>query len=75
LDFGLWTRQIASSLIEQKFGVSMGVTAVGRLLARLGLTPQKPLQRTYQRDPQAIERWQRETYPEIGRGSKTPVFG
>lgn len=70
LDFGLWTRQIASSLIEQKFGVSMGVTAVGRLLARLGLTPQKPLQRTYQRDPQAIERWQRETYPEIASAAQ-----
>src|SRR6478609_8288177 len=40
LDFGLWTRQIAATLIEQKFGVHLGVTAVGRLLARLGLTPQ-----------------------------------
>lgn len=65
LDFGLWTRQIAATLIEQKFGVSLGLTAVGRLLARLGLTPQKPLQRAYQRDPLAIERWQRETYPGI----------
>ena len=61
LDFGLWTRQIVATLIEQRFGVRMGVTAVGRLLARLGLTPQKPLQRAYQRDPEAIERWQRET--------------
>lgn len=29
--FGLWTRQIAATLIEQKFGVSLGVTAVGSL--------------------------------------------
>lgn len=65
LDFGLWTRQIAATLIEQKFGLKLGVTAVGRMLARLGLSPQKPLQRAYQRDPQAIERWQRETYPGI----------
>ncbi|AGW90425.1 hypothetical protein N234_35275 [Ralstonia pickettii DTP0602] len=65
LDFGLWTRQIVATLIKQKFGVRMGLTAVGRLLARLGLTPQKPLQRAYQRDPQAIERWQRETYPDL----------
>lgn len=48
----------------------MGVTAVGRLLARLGLTPQKPLQRAYQRDPQAIERWQRETYPGIAAAAR-----
>jgi transposase len=70
LDFGLWTRQIAATLIEQKFGVSLGVTAVGRLLARLGLTPQKPLQRAYQRDPQAIERWQRQTCPGIAAAAR-----
>ena len=70
LDFGLWTRQIAATLIEQKFGVRLGVTAVGRVLARLGLTPQKPLQRAYQRDPQAIERWQRETYPGIAAAAR-----
>ena len=70
LDFGLWTRQIAATLIEQKFGVTLGLTAVGRLLARLGLTPQKPLQRAYQRDPEAIERWQRETYPGIAAAAR-----
>jgi transposase len=70
LDFGLWTRQIAATLIEQKFAVRLGVTAVGRLLSRLGLTPQKPLQRAYQRDPQAIERWQRETYPGIAAAAR-----
>jgi transposase len=70
LDFGLWTRQIAATLIREKFGISLGLTAVGRLLAGLGLTPQKPLQRAYQRDPQAIERWQRETFPAIARAAK-----
>ena len=70
LDFGLWTRQIAATLIEQRFGVQLGLTAVGRMLARLGLTPQKPLQRAYQRDPQAIERWQRETYPGIAAAAR-----
>jgi len=70
LDFGLWTRSIVAELIEKKFGVKLGVSAVGELLARLGLTPQKPLQRAYQRDPQAIEKWQRETYPAIARRAK-----
>ena len=70
LDFGLWTRRVVAELIEKKFGVRLGVTAVGELLAKLGLTPQKPLQRAYQRDPQAIERWQRQTYPAIARRAK-----
>jgi transposase len=34
------------------------------MLARLGLTAQKPLQRAYQRDPEAIELWQRDTFDE-----------
>src|SRR6202162_5841150 len=69
-DFGLWTRQIAGELIEHKFGVKLGVTAVGKLLAKLRLTPQKPLQRAYQRDPQAIARWQHETYPHLAKDAK-----
>ena len=70
LDFGLWTRAVVAELIEKKFGVRLGLTAVGELLAKLGLTPQKPLQRAYQRDPEAIEKWQRETYPGIARAAK-----
>jgi transposase len=70
LDCGLWTRAGVIELIDQKFGVRLGLTAVGELLAKLGLTPQKPLQRAYQRDPEAIERWQRETYPAIARQAR-----
>ena len=70
LDFGLWTRSIVASLIERKFKIRLGLTAVGELLARLGLTPQKPLQRAYQRDPEAIEQWRRETFPAIARQAK-----
>jgi transposase len=46
------------------------LTAVGALLARLELTPQKPLQRAYQRDPEAIEAWRRDRYPAIARQAK-----
>jgi len=69
-DFGLWTRQIVRELVEVKFGVTLSLASVGALLARLGLTAQKPLQRAYQRDPEAIERWQRETYPAIAAQAK-----
>ena len=70
LDFGLWTRMVVAELIEQKFGIRLGQTAVGALLARLGLTPQKPLQRAYQRDPQAVEAWRRERYPAIAQQAR-----
>jgi transposase len=69
-DFGLWTRQIVRELVAMKFDVSLSLASVGALLARLGLTAQKPLQRAYQRDPEAIERWQRETYPTLAAQAK-----
>jgi transposase len=43
----------------------MSVGAVGRLLRRLGLSPQRPLYRAYQQDPVAVERWKSEEYPLI----------
>lgn len=70
LDFGLWTRAIVAQLIERKFGIDLGVTSVGSLLAKLQLTPQKPLQRAYQRDPEAIALWQEQTYPALARQAK-----
>lgn len=69
-DFGLWTRKIVRELVLQRFGLSLSLASIGALLARQGLTPQKPLQRAYQRDPQAIERWVNETYPAIARKAK-----
>jgi len=64
-DFGLWTRQIVAELIEEQFGVKLGLTAVGRLLAELDITPQKPLRRAYERDPPAIRRWKKHVFPAL----------
>jgi transposase len=64
-EFGLWTRQIVGALIREKLGVTLGLTAVGRLLHALDITPQKPLRRAYERDPKAIENWKRQEYPRL----------
>lgn len=69
-DFALWTRDAVRELILKKFNIGLSVTSVGSLLAELNLTPQKPLQRAYQRDPEAIERWQRNTFPAIAKQAK-----
>ncbi len=69
-DFGLWTRQIVRELVAQKFGMELSLASIGALLARVGLTPQKPLQQAYQRDPEAVARWQEQTYPAIVRQAK-----
>ena len=66
-DFGLWTRQIVQVLVLQRFGVALSLASVGTLLARLGLTAQKPLQRAYQRDPEAVALWKHETFPALAQ--------
>lgn len=65
LDFGLWTRRIVQLLVQEKFGIELGLTAVGRLLASLNITPQKPLRRAYERDPAAVDWWVKQTYPKL----------
>lgn len=69
-DSVMWSRAIVRDLIARQFQVSLSLASVGALLARLGLTPQKPLQRAYQRNPEAIARFKQELYPEIARQAR-----
>ena len=69
-DFGLWSRRIVQALIREKLGIELGLTAVGRLLASLDITPQKPLRRAYERDPEAVDLWVKETYPKLKKRAK-----
>ena len=69
-DFGLWTRKIVANLIEHRLGVIMSVNSVGRLLHRQGLTPQKPLRRAYERDEEAVKKWEHDVYPKVVKHAK-----
>jgi len=64
-DFQLWTRKIIRDLIRQHFGVEFTPQGVGKLMAKLGLTPQRPLRRAYQQDPEAVTRWKTVEYPKL----------
>jgi transposase len=63
LQFALWTRAMVRELIRREFGVRLSEPSVGRLLRKLGLSPQRPLYRAYQQNPEAVARWKAETYP------------
>ena len=67
LPFYLWTREAVAQLIEQKFGVALSVWTVGRYLGVWGFTPQKPVRRAFERNPEAVKRWLKEEYPAIRR--------
>jgi transposase len=64
-EFALWTRQMVAEVIRREFKVSLSVVSVGRLLKKLGLSPQRPLHRAYEQDREAVERWKTETYPQV----------
>ena len=63
--FALWTRAMVRELIGREFGVALSEVSVGRLLRKLGLSPQRPLYRAYQQNPEAVARWKAEEYPAI----------
>jgi transposase len=65
LPFALWTREAVRDLIARRFGIHVSVWTVGRYLKRWGFTPQKPLRRAYEQDPEAVKRWLEEEYPAI----------
>ncbi|WP_257225975.1 winged helix-turn-helix domain-containing protein [Rhodococcus opacus] len=54
-EFALWTRNMIREVIGREFRVTMSEVTVGRWLKAMGLSPQKPLYRAYQADPEAVE--------------------
>jgi len=65
--FALWTRAMVRELIGREFAVRVSEVSVGRLLPKLGLSPQRPLSRAYQQNPEAVARWKAETSPRLRR--------
>jgi transposase len=61
----LWTRALIRDLIAKVFGKDVSLVTVGRILNKLGMSPQRPLYRSWKRDPQRVEKWKREEYPAI----------
>jgi len=57
-------------LIKDKFGVKLSDVSVGRLLRKLGLSPQRLLRKVYQRDSEKVKERQEVAYPEIRKGAK-----
>lgn len=69
-EYALWTLAIIRELIRQQFGVSLSEVSVGRLMKRLGFTPQRPLYRAWQQDPVLVDRWRIKEYPKIAARAK-----
>ena len=64
-DSGLWTRKIVGELIRREFGIDYSPQNVGKILAMLGFSPQRPVYQALERDPEKRRKWMEETFPAI----------
>jgi len=66
----LWTRRAVQALIAEQCDIQMPVRTVGDYLKRWGYSPQRPLKRAYEQDPDAVATWVEEDYPAIEARAK-----
>ena len=70
LPFALWTRRAVIQIIKKFYRIDMPLRTVGEYLKRWGFTPQKPLKRAYEQNPEAVQKWFEEEYPAIARRAR-----
>ena len=61
----LWTAGRVAELIARECGVAYHPRYVGRILARLGWSCQRPVGRALERDEAAVRPWKRVRWPEL----------
>jgi transposase len=69
-DYALWTLSMIRDLIAMQFEVKLSEVSVGRLMKRLGFSPQRPLYRAWQQNPELVQSWQENDYPKIAKRAK-----
>ena len=68
--YALWTREMVATVINDKFDIKLSAASVGRLLAQLGITCQKPLYQAMERNPVLVEKWLETEYPKIKKAAQ-----
>jgi len=58
------------TLIWRKYRVKLSLASVGRLLAQLGLSCQKPLAKAFEQNRSLVEQWVKKQYPKIRAWAK-----
>ena len=61
----VWTRPQVRQLVRDWFGIGLSLVTIGKYLRSWGLSPQKPIRRAYEQNPEAIARWLDVQYPAI----------
>jgi hypothetical protein len=61
----VWTRGQVAQLVTRWFGIELSLVTIGKYLRSWGLSPQKPVRKAYEQNPEAVTHWLEETYPAI----------
>jgi transposase len=61
----LWTRWMIRDVVFEEFGKRVSITTAGRILKRIGLSPQRPLRRAAEQNTEEVEAWKNTEYPRI----------
>jgi transposase len=61
----LWTCARVAELIKREFGIDYHFNHVGKLLAQMGWSPQRPEKRAIERDDRRIRNWVKKDFPRI----------
>jgi transposase len=62
-EFCLWTLAIIRQMLRREQGIELSKSAVSRLLAQMGLSPQRPLYKSYKQRPKELKRFLEQTFP------------
>lgn len=70
LPFCLWTLEIIRNVLKKHHGIKLSKSSVSRLLKHMGLSPQRPIYRSYKRDLKELRKYLNKTYPAVERLAK-----
>jgi transposase len=61
----LWTRGLVRQLVQNEFGIELSEVRIGQILREMNFSPQRPVHKAVQQDPEAVRKWREEEYPKI----------
>ena len=70
MPFMLWNINSVKELISTKFDIRLSTPTISRYLKKWGFTPQRPLTRSFAKDPKKVTKFLIEEYPLIKKRAK-----
>jgi transposase len=63
----LWDREQTRALLKREFKVTLSLQAISNYFSKWGFTPQRPRKQNYKQQPEEVQKWLDETYPDIAK--------